>query len=173
MKKNYKALLFSKISSGSVDFIGGRTTVVKTDFPKRKPRKKRLVKPNLHKIGGMEKDVHNFVTSHVDLSDNNTVILRTRTIDTISHLSNELTALVNLKKVNDVRRVNKFFEKVNSHLVPGALYLGAVEVSEQRKARIYRKLPKSIANIVYTLDFILRRVMPKLNLTKGFLFFSH
>src|SRR6187549_3531008 len=103
MKKNYKALLFSKISNGTVDFIGGRTAVVKTDFiPKSKPRKKRFVKPNLHKIGGMEKDVHHFVTNHVDLADNNTVILRTRSVDTISHLSNELTALVNLKKVNDV-----------------------------------------------------------------------
>jgi lipopolysaccharide/colanic/teichoic acid biosynthesis glycosyltransferase len=172
MKKNYKALLFSKIASGSVDLAGSRTSVFKTDFlPRKKSRKKRFVKPNLHKIGGMEKDVHHFVTNHVDLSDNNTVILRTRSIETINHLTNELTALVNLKKINDVRRVNKFFEEVNSHLKEGALYIGAVEVSEQRKARIFRKLPKSIANLIYTLDFILRRVLPKLNFTKGFYFF--
>jgi len=171
MKKNYKALLFSKFTNGSVDYVSGRTTAYKSDFlPKRKTRKKRFVKPNLHKIGGMEKDVHNFVTKHVDLSDNNTVILRTRSIDTISHLSSELKALVNLKKVNDVRWVNKFFEQVNTHLVDGALYLGAVEISEQRKARIYRNFPKGLASFVYVLDFIFRRVLPKLNLTKGFYF---
>ena len=171
MKKNYKALLFSKFSNGSVDFAGGRTTAYKSELlPKRKSRKKRFVKPNLHKIGGMEKDVHNFVSKYVDLADNNTVILRTRSIDTISHLSRELTALVNLKKVNDVRWVNKFFEEVNTHLVNGSLYLGAVEISEQRKARIYRTLPKAFAAFVYVIDFILRRVLPKLNLTKGFYF---
>jgi len=119
----------------------------------------------------MEKEVHHFVTNHVDLSDNNTVILRTRSIDTISHLSNELTGIVNLKKVNDVRWVNKFFEEVNTHLVKDALYIGAVEISEQRKARIYRTLPKYLASFVYVIDFMLRRVLPKLNFTKGFYFF--
>ncbi|CAN5688887.1 hypothetical protein BH11BAC1_BH11BAC1_23820 [soil metagenome] len=172
MKKNYKALLYSKFANGTVDMVSSRAASFKTDYQlHRRSQKKRLSKPNLHKIGGMEKEVHRFVTSHVNLSDKNTVILRTRTIDTISHLTNDLSALVNLKRVNDVRWVNKFFEEVNSHLNNDALFIGAVEISEQRKARIYRKLPRGIAAFVYVIDFMFRRILPKLNFTKGFYFF--
>lgn len=119
----------------------------------------------------MEKEVHRFVTSHVNLNDKNTVILRTRTKDTITHLAKDLSALVNLKKVNDVRWINKFFEEVNGHLIDGALFIGAVEVSEQRKARIHKKFPKGIASFLYVIDFIFRRVLPKIQFTKGAYFF--
>lgn len=171
MKKSYKALLYSKFAGGTVDMAGTRMASFNTDYlPKRSTRKKRSSKPNLHKIGGMEKEVNRYVTSHIDLTDKNSVILRTRSIDTICHLSNDLTALVNLKKANDVRWLNKFFEEVNSHLAPGALYIGAVEISEQRKARIFRKFPRTLAMFIYVIDFMFRRIMPKLNLTKGFYF---
>jgi lipopolysaccharide/colanic/teichoic acid biosynthesis glycosyltransferase len=172
MKKNYKALLYSKLVNNTVAVAGQRSPIFNTDYlPKRRAQKKRSSKPNLHKIGGMDKDVHRFVSSHLDLSEKNSVILRTRSIDTIYHLSNDLTALVNLKKVNDVRWINKFFEEVNAHLNPGSLYIGAVEISEQRKARIFRNLPKGIAHFIYVIDFMLRRILPKLNFTKGFYFF--
>jgi len=172
MKKNYKALFYSKFSNGALDIAGGQTTALKASFqPKRRSHKKRFSKPSLHKIGGMEKEVHKFVTSHININNQNVVVLRTREKDTIAHLANDLNALVNLKKVNDLRWVNKFFEEVNTHLAADALYIGTVEVSEQRKARFYKNLPKGIAAFVYVLDFLIRRVIPKLNFTKGLYFY--
>jgi lipopolysaccharide/colanic/teichoic acid biosynthesis glycosyltransferase len=169
MKKNYKAALFMRLSGhasgpGIMDF----NQQTYTGKPSRRKNTKKLT---LHKIGGMENNVYRYIRNYVDLGDSNTVILRTRSIDTISHLAKDLGALVNLKKVNDIRRVNKFFEEVNGHLADGAMYVGAVEVSEQRKARILRKFPNAIATFFYMFDFIFRRVLPKLNLTKGFYFF--
>ena len=171
MKKNYKALLYSKFAQGSAPIAGSLAASLKSGHSyHNRTHKKRYSKPNLHKIGGMEEEVHRFVTNHVNLNDKSTVILRTRTKDTITHLSKDLSALVNLKKVNDVRWVNKFFEEVNGHLIDGALFIGVVEVSEQRKSRIYKKFPKGIASFLYTLDFVLRRVLPKLSFSKGLYF---
>ena len=168
MKKNFRAALFTRFSSqasgpGLVDF----NQHIYNPKPSRRKSSKKLT---LHKIGGMENNVYRFVRSHVDLSNSNTVILRTRSIDTISHLAKDLSAIVNIKKLNDIRRVNKFFEEVNVHLAQDALYVGAVEVSEQRKARIFKKFPGGIALFIYMFDFIFRRVLPKINLTKGFYF---
>ena len=172
MKKNYKALFYARFANGTADIIAPRKSVFSTQrYPGREPRRKRYSKPNLHKIGGMEKDVHQFVSSYVNLSDKETVILRTRSTDTVRHLAGDLNAIVNLKKINDIRRINKFFEEVNAHTKQEGLYLGCVETSEQRKERFHRSFPSAFASLFYVLDFICRRIFPKLDLTKGLYFF--
>ncbi len=172
MKKNYKALFYSKFVNGSIDVLAVRASSFNAQrLPKSAARKKRHPKPNLHKIGGMEKEVHRFVSSYVNLSDKGTVVIRTRSVDTVSHLGNDLSAVVNLKKANDFRFINKFFEEVNSHLHTDSLFIGCVETSEQRKRKIYAKLPFFCATVFYVFDFILRRILPKLDSTKGFYFF--
>lgn len=172
MKKNYKALFYARFANGTSDIIAPRTSVFSTQhFPGRENRRKRFSKPNLHKIGGMEKEVHQFVSSFVNLSDKETVILRTRSIDTVRHLAGDLNAIVNLKKINDIRRLNKFFEEVNGHTRQEGLYLGCVETSEQREGRFHRSFPAGIASLIYLFDFIFRRIFPKLDLTKGLYFF--
>ncbi|MEZ5146709.1 MAG: hypothetical protein R2759_06415 [Bacteroidales bacterium] len=47
------------------------------------------------------------------------------------------TNLVNLHQINDIRRINKFFETVNSRLPFGGAYIGSAETYPLRKQKAY------------------------------------
>ena len=73
-----------------------------------------------------------------------------------------LQCIINLKRINDIRYINKFFEAVNAKLAMGGLIVGRVETNGQRYHRIMDKYPAVIRNIVYFFDFLIKRVWPKL-----------
>jgi lipopolysaccharide/colanic/teichoic acid biosynthesis glycosyltransferase len=74
--------------------------------------------------------------------------------------------IINLMKINSIRYLNKFFEVVNGKLNTGGIFIGRAEVYSTRKERILRYYPPVINYLVYTLDFLLNRVAPKLPFTK-------
>lgn len=78
--------------------------------------------------------------------------------------------LVNLHKINDLRWLNKFFETVNHKLFDEGIFIGKAETYTLRKQRILRKFIFPINYLVYTIDFIFRRVFPKLPVLKQFYF---
>ena len=78
--------------------------------------------------------------------------------------------IINLKRINDIQYISKFFEAVNSKLVTGGLFIDWVETYSQRKSRILSKYPWGLNYIYYTIDFIIKRVFPKLNFTKKLYF---
>jgi len=76
-------------------------------------------------------------------------------------------ALFNLRKVNDLRWINKFHEHVNTLLNIGEMYVSCVETNEARRDSFSNKMGKTLwAGIVFTYDFIWHRVCSKLPLTK-------
>ena len=80
----------------------------------------------------------------------------------------EISNLVNLQRINDIRWVNSFFETLNKKLPVGGTFISCVEIYTQRKRRIEDKYPRAIAVPYLGLSFIFNRVLPRLNLTKGF-----
>ncbi len=70
--------------------------------------------------------------------------------------------IVNLHSVNDIRYINKFFESANEHLPLGGYLVGCVETSENRKTRILDKFPRPLNGMIYSFDFLIKRVWPKL-----------
>ncbi|PIQ47506.1 MAG: sugar transferase [Cytophagales bacterium CG12_big_fil_rev_8_21_14_0_65_40_12] len=79
--------------------------------------------------------------------------------------------ILNIKLVNDLGYINKFFECINEHLVVGGKFFLCSESALQRRKRILNKYPVFINILVYSLDFIFNRVFPKLRLTKKLYFF--
>lgn len=83
--------------------------------------------------------------------------------------------IINLRRINDIRRINKFFEATNEHLPMGGRFVGCVETKAMRKARILKKYPAGLNWAYYTGDFVFKRVFPKMpvlkklyfNITKG------
>lgn len=69
--------------------------------------------------------------------------------------------IINPARINDIRYVNKFFEAVNERLVLGGYFVGCVETSSVRKARIQKRY-SSLGKAVYAADYVLHRVIPKL-----------
>jgi lipopolysaccharide/colanic/teichoic acid biosynthesis glycosyltransferase len=107
--------------------------------------------------------VYNFIDNHVNVTDyKNAVFSTTTRFNIIRQPADHFHSIINLRKINDIRRINKFFEAVNEKLPVGGIFIGCVEPKNLRKRRILQKYPPVLNSIVYTFDFFYKRVMPKL-----------
>ena len=115
---------------------------------------------------------YEYIEHHADLLDpKNLVISTTTRFNILYQPENYLTGIINLKRVNDIRYVNKFFETVNVKLPPGGQFIGHVETAALRQKRILKKYPPVLNRIFFTLDFIIKRILPKFKVTRGLYFF--
>ena len=83
---------------------------------------------------------------------------------------NKLDLILNLHKSNDIRRLNKFYEKVNECLDDNGIFISCSETLEQRRKRMKSKVPLGFKNIVRVIDFIYKRFFPKIPLLKSIYF---
>lgn len=111
--------------------------------------------------------VYEFMCEQLDVSCENTLIISTSSRFNIEMQPDGFyRAMVNMKRVNDLRYINKFFESVNRKLPYGGTFIGCAETKEQRKRRILRKYPPVLNWLFYVLDYLLKRVFPKFILTR-------
>lgn len=107
----------------------------------------------------------------VNLFSETTLILSTTTRFNVTNQRDDYyDSIINLKRVNDIRRINKFFEAVNDKLPKGGVFVCLAETKELRKKRILAKFPPVLNYIYYTLDYFLKRVFPKFPITKNIYF---
>lgn len=113
-----------------------------------------------------------YIDKNIPLDDPELMLVSTTTKFNIYNQTKEYyNAVVNLKRINDISRINKFFEAVNSKLKVGGIYVNHVETYGLRKKRILKKYPPGINWFIYSIDFGYKRVMPKLWSTKKIYFF--
>lgn len=118
------------------------------------------------------KDALDFIQKNILYSKlTNTLFVVTRTHFNIDNQNGAIENIVNLQTVNNIQRINKFFESVNRKLPINGVFIGCVETYELRKARLFKKYIWGLSAVYYFLDFILKRVFPKLILTRGIYFF--
>ena len=111
--------------------------------------------------------VYNYISKHVDLSDPKALIISTSTRFNIQLLPDHYyKKIINLRRVNDIQYINKFFEAVNRKIPAKGIFVGCVETNELRKKRILRKYLPGIRWIMYILDFTIKSIFPKFMLTK-------
>ena len=115
---------------------------------------------------------YEYISGQIDLLDPHNLVISTSTAFSIHYQPNNyLTGIINLKRINDIRFINKFFEAVNKKLPVGGLFIGCAETQELRKKRIMNKYIPPFNWIYYFLDYLLKRVFPKFNITKQIYFF--
>ena len=101
-----------------------------------------------------------------------TAVLSTTTIFNINSLpQNKYDYIINLHKINDIKRLDSFLDAVNNKLDVKGYFFCSVETKDQRKHRILKKFPPLINYIYYTFDFAVKRILPKLKFTRGIYFF--
>lgn len=88
----------------------------------------------------------------------------------LQHSSGSFAGIANCQQVNDISRINKFFEQMNRLMDVGDYHVVCMETKNQRKERILNKFPKPVAYPYYCLDFILKRVFPKWKPTRKIYF---
>lgn len=113
-----------------------------------------------------------FIFNYAKIDSPNTLVVSTTSRFNIeTQLRSSFESIVNLKRINDIRYVNKFFESVNTRLPKGGIYIDFVETKNLRKRRILRKYPPLLNYVAYMVDFIIKRLFPKFSATKGLYFF--
>lgn len=168
MKKN--KILDTRLLRGSkpaIAFSGnGAVSASYLSAPSQKRRKK-YARPHLEKIGGMEKEVRAYVSLFCNLNSSTTSIVRTSIRESVDQLPNSFETIINLKRINDVKEVNRFLSTVNHRLPENGLFIGCVETKYMRRERIMHKFPFGINYLFLVLDFIYKRVFPKLPVTRN------
>ena len=119
------------------------------------------------------KNALDFFVRNTNGTSNNTLLLSTTSLFNIkSQPENRYHSIFNLKRINDIRYINQFFETANSKLPLNGTFIGCVETKDLRKKRLFKKYFFPFNFIYYYLiDYPIKRVFPKFGLTKGFYFF--
>lgn len=112
-----------------------------------------------------------WIANHVELNNPRALLVSTTTRFNIEQQQdNYFQYIINLAKINNILRVNRFFESVNKKLLPGGLYICRGETELLRKQRILARYPFIINYFIYTIDYIVKRVLPKLKITQKLYF---
>ena len=99
-------------------------------------------------------EVKSLLYKYVNVASEQTKVMMTTTTFNILNIDRQsVDAFVNLKKINDIRFINKFQEAINEKLPQGGIYIGCVETQDQRALRLKKKFPPFISQ-VYQLEEI-------------------
>ena len=116
--------------------------------------------------------VYNYISQFTDVENKTNLFVSTTSKFNIENQpSNQFKTITNLRRINDIRYINKFFEAVNSKLPIGGIFINCVETYTLRKRRILKKFPPVLNWIYYFFDWTLKRVIPKLPIIKKVYFF--
>jgi len=108
-----------------------------------------------------------WIISQADIIKPETLILATTTRFNIDNQPDHFyNTIINLARINDIQRINKFFESLNTKLANGGIFIGCGETYLLRKEKILNKYPLFLNYFVYTIDFLLKRVVPKMRFTR-------
>jgi lipopolysaccharide/colanic/teichoic acid biosynthesis glycosyltransferase len=99
------------------------------------------------------------------------IISTTTTFNLLIKHDLKYKTVINLKRINDIKYLNKFFEAVNAKLERGGIFIDWVETKSLRKKRILSKYPNGTNYLIYSIDFIFHRILPKLPVGKNIYFF--
>ncbi len=115
-----------------------------------------------------------FISAHIDLNlidQSETAVVSTKTRFNIQTIEDHtLSLFINLHKINDFRWLNRYFLEVHQKIYNGGYFVGQAHTISTHKKWLYSKFPFLIAHFVYPLDFLFRRIMPKLPVFKKIYF---
>lgn len=114
-------------------------------------------------------------TIHLDrINASDSLLLDTNSAEGVEAvLHSGMEFIGNLRLLNDMQRINRFFITVNQKLKDGGYLFCIAETLNQRLERRLVKYPIFIRKWVYFIDFIWTRVFPKLPYLKKIYFMIH
>ena len=115
-------------------------------------------------------DVFGFIFDNIDLiklHKDKSLVLDTPILYNIENIeAGSLQMFINLHKLNDMRRINRYFIQVNENLQYNGIFIGCAETLDEVYKRVLKDYPLILAIPIFVADFIIRRVFPKLPVFK-------
>jgi len=99
------------------------------------------------------------------------VVSTTTKFNIDNQIEDNYKLIINLKKLNNIQRINKFLESVNLKLNFEGIFIGHAETKGLKKKIILKKHPIIINYIFYFIYFLYKRVWPKLPYLRKLYFF--
>ncbi len=119
-------------------------------------------------------EMFDFLNDFLDLTKfkkDGTLILNSETYFNIQNEPNcSRQVFLNLRMINDYRRLNYYLIRVNEMLIDGGVFVCIGETITERRKAFYRKYGRLLGAFLYFFDFLFRRVMPKLPVLQGWYF---
>lgn len=107
-----------------------------------------------------------FLERHLDIYSSNTYTMRTTNLYNIQKLKSfRFDTIINFMPLNDIRGINKMFGVINDKLPDNGILVCCFVRQSMMKKRILQQYPPVINWIVYTFQFLYKRVMPKIFMT--------
>ncbi len=119
-------------------------------------------------VYNLSEKIKNKFKKNIDLNKHKSEIFSIKCLDDIEVNKN---IFINFEKINNIRRINKFHESVNNLLNNKGIYISCAETLDERKKRVEKKTIFGLKKIILFIDFIYKRVLPKLPILKFFYFF--
>lgn len=79
----------------------------------------------------------------------------------------DYTCIINLKPMNSLRVIDAFLDAVNLRLTGDGVFICCVETKEQRARRLRSYLTAPVYYLILPFDFLIKRVIPRLRITRG------
>ncbi len=101
------------------------------------------------------------INAFVDLDSKDTFVVDTTSVFNIENHVDYCNSIVNIARINNIRFINKFFEKVNAKLNYGDTFVFCVETFSARRNRkkVY-KIP-FLRKLYAAFEFVFLRIFPK------------
>ncbi|MDP4240922.1 MAG: sugar transferase [Bacteroidota bacterium] len=113
-----------------------------------------------------------YLQKYIDLSSGNTLVYNSTEPENLQMIPNyQYSSIVQLKRLNDTRGVNRRLTIINEKLPDHGMFVCCFESKSTRKKRILENNPKGLNYVFYTFDYLYKRVMPRLFLTRNLYYF--
>lgn len=118
-------------------------------------------------------DVVDYIQSHFPFRNRHTILYpslqNSNVYDGVDF--NDIRTIINLQEVNKHQRINSLFRSINTLLPESGFYVGCVETYDIRKNKLEKRFGRNLTKIIWLLDFIFNRVMPRVKITKRLYYF--
>ena len=115
-------------------------------------------------------ELFQFLDSHLELkkiSKTNSLILKTHTFFNIENIEpGSQKFFMNLRRINDGRRMNRYFLQINKNLKTGGYYIGNGETLVERFKKYFDNYHFLVATPLYAFNFMFNRIFPKVPILK-------
>jgi lipopolysaccharide/colanic/teichoic acid biosynthesis glycosyltransferase len=112
-----------------------------------------------------------YLASFSDLESKRTLVVSTARVFNIVNNPNDFDTIINLKRINSFRYINKVFEGANKKLQVGGLFMGCFETFSARRHRNWINKIPIFRTLYFGMQFIFMRVFPKVWGLKKIYFF--
>lgn len=114
----------------------------------------------------------NFLKQKFDLKSGNTkVLFSTNFFDLKSIANYQYSTIIHLPRLNDIRGINKLFSVLNEKLADDGSIVCCFESKSTHKKNIFDNYPPLINSFIYLVDYLFRRVMPKIHVINKLYFY--